>query len=135
VESKAGSFVCRPGGQVGKWQASFDLLRDGQPLSGLVTLRASTSMPKPRLCVYEYATGADSGMSGWQTIGCFEKRGDFFVGQWNADGVLKNPQSNQGSPCFLRATFISDDGHCNVAAVSPQVVKPPERQKRGCGCH
>jgi len=134
TQSRASSFVYRPGSTRPGPQAAFDYPAAGQPVSGSTSISVRSELPDAQLCLLEYALGSDSARGEWQVVGCLARTQDRFMTTWDADLAVRTAGAAYGTPCALRATILGAKGEQSETLLQTIVNEPPARTRRGCGC-
>ncbi len=134
TQSKAGSFVYKPGENQPVTQTGFTFPKAGRSVTGNASLVVTSDVPDAELCVLEYSLGSDSASQDWHVIGSFPQARGSFVGMWGSDSAVIRAGKTLPSPCFVRATVLGRKGQRGQTEPLPLVInKPLPPDRRGCG--
>lgn len=136
TESKAGSFVYRPGANQADTSTNFTFPHTGRSVTGYASLVVTSGLPDAELCLLEYSLSSDSTPSDWQVIGGFPKAPQgYFVGLWASDSAVIRAGRTFPSPAIVRATVLGRQGRRSEALLPLVINPPPPPTRKGCGCH
>jgi len=136
TQSRAGTFVFRPGRSQTQTHTSFTFPREGRSVTGNMPLVVASDVPEADLCVLEYLLGSDSTSQDWHVIGSFPQTQGAFTGVWASDSAVIRAGKTFPSPCFVRATVLGRKGRSGESVPLPLVINPPPPpDRRGCGCN
>jgi hypothetical protein len=136
TQSKAGTFVFKPGANRAETHTSFTFPGAGRSVTGYASLAVASDVPDAELCVMEYSLGSDSTSQDWHVIGSFPPAQGSFVGMWGSDSAVIRAGKTFPSPCLVRATVLGRKGKHGETAPLPLVINPPPPpDRRGCGCN
>jgi hypothetical protein len=133
TQSRASSFVFKPGANQAEVHTSFRYPRTGRAVTGVTSLVVESDVPDAELCVLEYSLGSDSTRGEWQVAGCFPKAKNSFVGMWGSDSAVIRAGRTFPSPCLLRATVLGRPGKSGEALLPVTINPPPAPTRKGCG--
>jgi len=136
TESRAGTFVYRPGANPADTGTNFTFPYTGRSVTGNASMVVASGLPDAELCLLEYALGGDSMARDWHPIGVFPKaQQGYFVGLWASDSAVTRAGRTFPSPVVVRATVLDRQGRHSEALLPLVINPPPPPTRKGCGCH
>jgi len=134
TQSKAGTFVFKPGAHQAETHTSFTFPGAGRSVTGYASLAVASDVPDAELCVMEYSLGSDSASPDWHVIGAYPQTQGSFVGMWASDSAVIRVGKTFPSPCVVRATVLGRKGQRGQSEPLSLVInQPPPPDRRGCG--